>query len=100
LKRSASSTAASPSPTDWLAVSTTRPPPEDTSLYHNGQYTPSQQAILHEARSKAIRLIRADGSFSTAALGAEFALHGGYLYVACRDFLADELLLGRVRIPA
>ncbi|WP_328332641.1 hypothetical protein OHA70_14510 [Kribbella sp. NBC_00382] len=83
-----------------LAVSTSKHPPEDTSLYYNGQYTPTQQAILREARAKAIRLIRADGSFSTAALGAEFALHGGYLYVVCRDFLADELVLGRVKIPA
>jgi hypothetical protein len=83
-----------------LAVSTSKHPPEDTSLYYNGRYTPGQQAILREARGKAIRLIRSDGSFSTAALGAEFALHGGYLYVVCRDFLADELVLGRVRIPA
>ncbi|MEU4390480.1 hypothetical protein [Kribbella sp. NPDC023855] len=83
-----------------LAVSTTKRPPEDTSRYYNGRYTPGQQAILRKARGKAIRLIRPDGSFSTAALGADFALHGGYLYVVCRDFLANELVLGRVKIPA
>jgi hypothetical protein len=83
-----------------VAVATTKKPPEDTTAYYNGKYTPGQWAILDKARGKAIRLIRPDGSFSTAALGAEFALHGGYLYVVCRDFLADELVLGRVRIPA
>ncbi|MFI5710807.1 hypothetical protein [Kribbella sp. NPDC051620] len=83
-----------------LAVGTTQEPPQDTSQYYNGKYTPGQRAILDKARGKAIRLIRPDGSFSTAALGADFALHGGYLYVVCRDFLANELVLGRVKIPA
>ncbi|MEV6411760.1 hypothetical protein [Kribbella sp. NPDC051718] len=83
-----------------LAVGTTQPPPQDTSRYYNGKYTPGQRAILGKARGRAIRLIRPDGSFSTAALGENFVLHGGYLYVVERNSLADELVLGRVKIPA
>jgi len=65
-----------------------------------GQYTDGQRAVLKDGRGFAIRLIRPDGSVTTAAFGARFALHGGYLYVVAKDFGTERLLLGRVKIPS
>ena len=75
-------------------------PPEGGRYNWSGAYTDGQRAVLKAARGLEIRLIRPDGSVTTAAFGTRFALHGGYLYVVTGELSTEHLLLGRVKIPA
>jgi hypothetical protein len=88
---------------DLLAVATMNgsgKPPAGGNYDWAGEHTAGQRAVLENLRGFEIRLVKPDGSVSTAAFGDRFALHGDQLYVVVRNLAGGSLLLGRIKIPA